>query len=449
MPTIKITEKDYSNLSSEYTNFSVVIPGIYAANSALGGAEDITTITDENKIYECSGLADFEEKIGIVAPKELTLLDGSGEARKYFHYGNQMAYECIKAGYTVLFIALAKETTDSVAGTDSTILTELEKADTYEALKDRSAYDFRYIVNGLLSENTEANKLIAQIADFRGDCTALIDLNEKTYMGQSTQSKRIDALVTAANGCGVNDSVLSLNGIDFIEPKYTAIFAPSFCYTKESMPAYNKYGNNKFPAVMHYLLCAAYARTNGNYDEWFASAGEVRGICKYNIDSTSIKLGETAMNCLEPRMLPEDGKLKRAVNIIVTHRNNHYLWGNRTAHKLIDKDSGGDLVYSHFLNIRQLCSTLKKQIYITCKHLTFDPNSDVLWINFCDSVRPVLEKMKGNQGIVDYKFVRVATSKKATLKAKVRIIPIEAVEDFDIEVSLEDTFGELSTAINE
>ena len=43
---------------------------------------------------------------------------------------------------------------------------------------------------------------------------------------------------------------------------------------------------------------------------------------------------------------------------------------------------------------------------------------------------------------------KVFTDKKATLKAKIRIIPIEAVEDFDLEISLEDSFGETSAVVN-
>ena len=113
------------------------------------------------------------------------------------------------------------------------------------------------------------------------------------------------------------------------------------------------------------------------------------------------------------------------------------LWGNRTAHALDDKD----LIASHFLNIRQLCSSLKKQIYVACRRFTFDPNSDVLWINFCNAIKPILEKMKADQGLKDYAIEKLA-GRKAELKARIRIIPIEAVEDFDIEISLEDNFGE-------
>jgi hypothetical protein len=109
---------------------------------------------------------------------------------------------------------------------------------------------------------------------------------------------------------------------------------------------------------------------------------------------------------------------------------------------LNDKDAEiGDLTAQHFLNIRQLCTTLKKQIYVACRKFTFDPNSDVLWVNFCNAIRPTLENMRADQGIRDYKIIKLETEKKATLKAKIRIIPIEAVEDFILEVSLDDDFG--------
>jgi hypothetical protein len=49
--------------------------------------------------------------------------------------------------------------------------------------------------------------------------------------------------------------------------------------------------------------------------------------------------------------------------------------------------------------------------------------------------------MRADQGIRDYKIIKLETTKKATLKAKIRIIPIEAVEDFILEVSLDDDFG--------
>lgn len=46
--------------------------------------------------------------------------------------------------------------------------------------------------------------------------------------------------------------------------------------------------------------------------------------------------------------------------------------------------------------------------------------------------------MKSNEGIKNYKIVPVETTLKATLKAAIRIVPIEAVEDFNIMLTLED-----------
>jgi phage tail sheath protein FI len=132
-----------------------------------------------------------------------------------------------------------------------------------------------------------------------------------------------------------------------------------------------------------------------------------------------------------------------ACNVIANFRGSYYLWGNRTCEELGAAASRekGDLIASHFLNIRQLCVTIKKKLFTACRQFTFDPNSDVLWVNFCNAIRPTLENMRADQGIRDYKIIKLETEKKATLKAKIRIIPIEAVEDFILEVSLDDDFG--------
>lgn len=47
--------------------------------------------------------------------------------------------------------------------------------------------------------------------------------------------------------------------------------------------------------------------------------------------------------------------------------------------------------------------------------------------------------MASGQGISGYKLTRVATNEKAKLVAKVVIVPVEAVEDFQITVELVDS----------
>ena len=47
--------------------------------------------------------------------------------------------------------------------------------------------------------------------------------------------------------------------------------------------------------------------------------------------------------------------------------------------------------------------------------------------------------MQSGDGIYGYRFIKQSTSKKARLKARLKIVPVEAVEDFDLEVMLTDS----------
>ena len=271
------------------------------------------------------------------------------------------------------------------------------------------------------------------LCDGRGDCTALVELAENDYVKAST--KRPEELII--------DGIDKMTGVTKNEGPYCALTVPSVYYKTAA-------GALKFPAAFHYLACFMNSLGSG-YAEWYAAAGYTRGVSSYVIDHTSVKLGEIAINALEPRNIDNDpltAQPKFACNVIANFRGSYYLWGNRTAAELKAEMGGGDLTAEHFLNIRQLCTTIKKQLYVACRRFTFDPNSDTLWFNFVNAITPTLDMMKADQGIRDYKVVKVFTDKKATMKAKIRIIPIEAVEDFDLEISLEDSFGETTATVN-
>ena len=259
----------------------------------------------------------------------------------------------------------------------------------------------------------------------RGDCTALIELDEYAYVNEWS-GKAVNKIISAVQAFGKKDAV----------GRYCACTVPSVVYNINSVDV-------KVPGAMHYLECFASSLAKG-YDEWFAAAGFSRGLSAHTVSYTTVKLGDLAVNALEPRFI-EDQQTDPpfAVNVIACFRGNYYLWGNRTCEPLGMKEDAklGNLTAKHFLNIRQLCTTLKKQVYVSCRSFTFDPNSDVLWINFQNAIRPTLERMKANQGIREYKIEKVLTDKKATLAARIRIVPIEAVEDFDIEISLEDSLA--------
>lgn len=266
----------------------------------------------------------------------------------------------------------------------------------------------------------------------RGDCIALCDIDENMSGHEVNASKSMREILE-----NIGYSAKAISSAN----QYAAIFGPKVEYVMSDKAVEDFGGNKTFPASFHYLACAA--RTFGRYKEWYAVAGYNRGISSYSIETTSVKLGEIAINTLAPRII--NGYTTKSVNLILHERGNYYLWGNRTGYALDNKG----IEFRHFLNIRQLCCSIKKQLYTACRQFTFDPNSDLLWINFVNAIKPTLEAMKADQGIKGYTITRTANDKKALLTARIRIVPIEAVEDFDISIYLEDSLTGIVVNANE
>ena len=368
------------------------------------------------------------------------------DAIQFAHIGNQIAYELLGLGYTVLYKKLDENN-------ESQRLQKLNEADFWEPLKDKSVFNFRYVTTGGYYSSAAMTQ-ICNLAAFvnntkledaetygklsgRGDCIALCDIDENMGGENNSNGRNISSNLTLQQliqNIGYAAKAIQAN-------EYSAIFAPRVTYIMNDL-AVKDFGNNKtFPASFHYLACAA--RTFNRYNEWYAVAGYNRGISNYSIETTSVKLGEIAINTLAPRIA--NTYTDKSINLILHERGNYYLWGNRTAKTL---DAKG-IVFHHFLNIRQLCCSIKQQLYTACRQFTFDPNSDLLWINFVNAIKPTLEAMKADQGIKGYTISRVANDKKALLTARIRIVPIEAVEDFDISIYLEDSLTGIVVSADE
>ena len=284
------------------------------------------------------------------------------------HIGNQIAYELLGLGYTVYFKVLA---------TGAPAVDQLKDPTFWEPLKQKSVYRIRYLTSGGCYDSKvveEMQKIAyvnnkAKIEDVdvykkeigRGDVIVLADIDESAtdIVNASTKEELLLAFGKEAAKFGGNGG------------KFTAVFAPrvayDFGYSEDDV-----YSNDQlFPASFHYLACAAYAQER--YAEWYAVAGYTRGICGKPIKYLTKTFGDVDVNTLCPRVANDYAKVA-AVNLIITERGNYYLWGNRTAEPLNNKG----LIFSHFLNIRQLCCTLKQVLYEATRQFTFEPNSDLL-----------------------------------------------------------------------
>ena len=183
---------------------------------------------------------------------------------------------------------------------------------------------------------------------------------------------------------------------------------------------------------------------NNGYAEWNAVAGATRGLIPGNYEVDGF-LKESEIDNMQLRTYDANNLI--AINPIVNMNPwGMRIWGNRTClpNKNIlnagTPDPNSDqLVASSFANVRILICDIKKALYKAARRCQFEQNSDVLWVNFTSQVNTLLEEMKQSYGIVGYRWTREETTERAKIKAILRIVPIEAVEDFDLTVELADS----------
>ena len=180
--------------------------------------------------------------------------------------------------------------------------------------------------------------------------------------------------------------------------------------------------------------------------EWVAVAGSVRGAIPYNYKVDGF-LKEEEIDNMQLRTYDENNLI--AINPIINMNPwGTRIWGNRTClpNNSVEKygktdEDADQLVASSFANVRILICDIKKALYKAARRCQFEQNSDVLWVDFTSSVNTLLEEMKQSYGIAAYRWIREETTERAKIKAILRIVPIEAVEDFDLTIELSDSLN--------
>jgi hypothetical protein len=402
MPTITIREIDNTSAEeSTYDDYVVLVPGTGVVGSSF---------MTNNKAVLYEDLSVFKKAVSTTA---------SSPTSK----GYEIAIRLLALGLKVLY---APYKLDTVNGFD------------FSPYEDKAKYDIRFIVLGDALDETDidtkdTNSVLKKSvqnaissAAKRGDAIALIDIPSKETSSTESIKTWVNKLVVAdvAKLADTYDGSITYENAF----KYSAAFAPRFTY-KGQNTAY-------FSGTLGYLSCFAYHKAK--FADWFAFSGSVRGVLPYESVVTEQVYGDADIAQLQKRSLSDSETSFKAVNAICEIRPyGNIVWGNRTLFPIDSINTG--LKASSFLNIRNLCCDIKKTLYRASRKYSFDPNSDTLWVNFKSAITPLLEKMKTGQGIKGYKIIKEKSKQKATLKARIKIIPIEAVEDFDLTVEMSDT----------
>lgn len=287
----------------------------------------------------------------------------------------------------------------------------------FDKLADRNEYPIKYISSGAYFTygaipaigfiGTEISQRMMLVAGNRGDCVALID-----------HAENVDILSVYNNIQSFPTVYTSLN--EDVR-KYGSMFTP---WARYNLLALDQLVS--LPASFAYLKCLAISvKSNAN---WYAVAGVTRGLVTNLIEPITKITGAVA----------EQLQQRTGVSINPITNINPYgycIWGNRTLVANVN-----DLTASSFLNIRCLSCDVKKVVYNACVSLTYELDSDVLWVKFKSLITPTLDQMSSDNGLSNYKIIRTTSTKRATLNCTIKLYPIEAVEDFDITIELADSY---------
>lgn len=288
----------------------------------------------------------------------------------------------------------------------------------WNRLQNKTLYNIRFLTTGGYA--CPSSDMIACAAS-RGDCIALID-HAKTATSDLKEGETVVGNVR--------------KHMEQFKSDFAAGFTPWF-KTRNDILGGSSEKEVSIPASFGYLF--AYAKSIKNNPSWLPVAGAARGIID-DLTGVDYEYDEAEINALQKRVgLNEDGdNVGIAINPIAYMGESfgYLIWGNRT---LNNNDAAKGLQAKSFLNVRNLVCELKKQIEAASLKYTFEPNNDVLWINWQAYLIPTLNRMESGAGILGYKLIREKTTAKARLKARIIIVPIEGVEDFEINVLMSDS----------
>lgn len=292
---------------------------------------------------------------------------------------------------------------------DITVETAYSKLAQYYSLDgelaDKNTYNIKYLTSGgypTFEYSTDISGMMLALAAGRGDCIAFID-----------HTNNPERPLTGTN------SVLAAVRSNSFGNEFSAMFTPWGSYTTYS-------GNHNMPGSYAYLT--ALGRSNQTNDSWLAIAGIARGGVS-NLTASGILTTATLTNTIAEDMGYTNEDI--CINPITRINGVQTIWGNRT----LAKNSGGATAIS-FLNIRNLMCDVKKQAYTAAKAAIFEPNDDILWLNFKSAITPLLDRMVAGRGLTNYKVIKNANVDPTKLDVTIRLYPIYAVESVDISIEL-------------
>ena len=200
---------------------------------------------------------------------------------------------------------------------------------------------------------------------------------------------------------------LDTSGID---SNYTATYYP-WVLTRDTV------NNTQIYLPPTAEVCKNLALTDNISFPWFASAGYTRGI----VNSVKARKKLTQDD--------RDTLYQGRINPIATFSDvGTLIWGNKTtqvAESALDR-----------INVRRLLLQARKLISAVAVRLLFEQNDDKVRQDFLDAVNPILDSIRRDRGLIDFRVVVTNTPEdldRNTMTGKIYLKPTKALEFIDIE----------------
>jgi phage tail sheath protein FI len=243
-------------------------------------------------------------------------------------------------------------------GSDGTVPTSSDIMRGWELYRDDERIDVNILINGGYAL-PEVQQKMDDIARSRMDCIAVLDM-------PSDSQKVIAALDYRKNTLNIDSS-------------YSALYS-SDCLV------YDQYNDLELFTPPSGLVAAAYARTDKNFELWFAPAGMIRGKLrlrglreKYNLGQRDA-LDEAQINTI--RFMPGKG---------------YNIWGQETLQTMKSAVSN--------INVRRLLCYIEKTIAVGCIYSVFEPNDKILRDGLIEICERFLNPIKRGRGLYWFSVV--------------------------------------------
>jgi hypothetical protein len=245
-----------------------------------------------------------------------------------------------------------------------------------------------------VNNNTLVNEVIDMLEEERADSIYVVTTPDKP----NGAGDFVDEMYTP------DDAVFNLEDSE-IDSNYTCTYYPWVKYLDQD--------NNQYiylPATKD--VVRNFAQTDNQTFPWFAPAGLERG----------------DVNCVRAhfitKLADEDVLYEGRINPVKTFATDGVkIWGQKN---LQIRES-----QLNRIAVRRLLLRMRKLIAIACRSLIFEPNDPVTKNMFLTAVTPIMDNIRANRGISDYKIEvndTVESRDRRELPAKIYFKPYNALE---------------------